>query len=128
MMNQDEYTAELARLLECLRLLDRNIEEARKHGLPARGQWRSLKNQKLTAVFAVAELLKRMQDAPGVKFKIACEDAGLSFQYAYAHLWMLEEFGNADKVRAAGIASGGMAMKAAADMRRARRAQMAAVA
>jgi len=124
-MNQEEYTAELARLLEGVRRLDASIEEARGHGLLARAQWRSLKSQKLAAVFEVARLLKRMQDAPGVKFKIACEDAGLSFQYAYAHLWMLEEFGEAENVRAAGIASGGMAMKAAAEMRRARRAQMA---
>jgi len=69
----------------------------------------------------VARLIKRMQEVPGVKLKPACEAAGVTFQEAYKHLWMLQEFETARNVREAGIASAAMAMEAAAAKRRERR-------
>jgi len=62
-----------------------------------------------------------MQDTPGIKMKPVCEAVGMSFQEAYKHLWMLEEFETARDVREAGIASAAMAMEAAAAMWRERR-------
>jgi len=52
----------------------------------------------------------------------------MTFQEAYKHLWMLEEFEDADEVRSLGINSQSGAIRAAAEIRRRRRKGMAAVA
>jgi len=107
--------------MDCRQSATDRIEEARLGGFRTRRHWRKLKSDKIDVVFAMACHIKRMQDAPGVKLTPACESAGMSFQEACKHLWMLEEFETAQAVRDAGIASAAMAMDAAAAMRRERR-------
>jgi len=120
-MTQEQAATEMQRLMDCRRAVTDRIEEARRGGFPSRPHWRKLKSDKTDVVFAMACHIKRMQDTPGVKLKPACESAGMSFQEAYKHLWILEEFKTANAVRKAGIASAAMAMETAAEMRRDRR-------
>jgi len=120
-MTQEEAAAEMVRPMDCRRAVTGQIEDARRGGFRTRPLWRRLKSDKIDVVFAIATHTKRMQDEPGVKFKPACESAGMGFQEAYKHLWMLQEFETARSVRDAGIASAAMAMEAAAAMRRERR-------
>lgn len=127
-MNQQDYVDAMRHLMGGIKKLTADIEEGREQDFPARRRWDHLKGQKLSAVFEVARLIKRMQDTPGIKMTPVCEAAGMSFQEAYKHLWMLEEFDSADEVRELGIYSRSGAIKAAADIRRMRRKRMAAVA
>jgi len=128
MTNSQELVSSMKSQLEGLKKLTVDIEAAREEGFPARKRWGALKSQKLDAVFEVARLIKRIKETPGIKLKPVCEAAGMTFQEAYKHLWMLEEFEDADEVRSLGINSQSGAIRAAAEIRRRRRKGMAAVA
>jgi len=127
-MTQEEAAAGIDRLMAANRKLTDDIADARAAGWRGHPTVQRLKREKLSVSFEIARMVKQMQDAPGIAMTPACETAGMSCQEAYKHLWMLEEFEDADEVRGLGILSGSGAIKAAADIRRARKQRMAAVA